>query len=307
MTLKAAPAPAVSASRPVEGVLWMLATGLCFVGVNGIVRHLGADLPAPQSAFLRFGWGVIFLIPALLPLWRQGFSRPVLVLFGWRGLAHSLAVIFWFYAMARLPVAEVTAIGYLNPMLVTLGAALFFGETLSRRRLLAAAIALVGALVILRPGLRSVTDGHLAQLAAACFFAGSYLLAKRLSQSVPAGTVVAMMSLTVALGLMPLALWVWVPVTASQVLWLGLVALCATAGHYCMTRAFTAAPLTVTQPVTFLQLVWATLLGAAVFGEPVDLWVLLGGAIIIAAITWITFAEARRKADPTDPAPGETP
>ena len=105
-------------------------------------------------------------------------------------------------------------------------------------------------------------------------------------------------SLTVTLGLLPLALWVWVPVTLEQFMWLGLVAGFATTAHYCMTRAFRVAPLTVTQPVTFLQLVWATLLGALVFGEGVDLWVILGGGIIIAAISWITFAEARERARP---------
>lgn len=281
--------------RPVEGALWMLATGLCFVGVTGIVRYLGTDLPAAQSAFLRFGWGVLFLLPTLGPTLRQGFAPATLRLFGWRGAVHTAAVIFWFYAMARIPVAEVTAIGYLNPVLVTLGAALFFGETLTLRRILAVVIALLGALVILRPGLREVTDGHLSQLAAATCFAGSYLYAKRLSQLAPATTVVAMMSLTVTLGLLPFALWVWVPVSLSQLLWLGLVAAFATTAHYCMTRAFTAAPLTVTQPVTFLQLLWATLLGALVFGEGVDAFVILGGAVIIGAISWITFSEARAR------------
>lgn len=293
--------------RPVEGVLWMLATGLSFVGVNGIVRYLGTDLPAPQSAFIRFGWSVIFLIPTLLPLLRRGFDRPVLALFGWRGLVHLTAVIFWFYAMARIPVAEVTAIGYMNPVLVTIGAALFFGEQLTLRRVLSVVIALAGAAVILRPGLREVTAGHLSQLAAATCFAGSYLFAKRLSQLVPASAVVAMMSLTVAVGLLPFALWTWVPVKLSQVLWLGVVAVCATSGHYCMTRAFKVAPMTVTQPVTFLQLIWATLLGALIFDEAVDIWVLIGGAIIIAAICWVTFAEARKRPDPREPLPSETP
>ena len=92
--------------------------------------------------------------------------------------------------------------------------------------------------------------------------------------------------------LAPFALWVWVPVGAVQVAWLALVAAFATAGHYTMTRAFAVAPLTVTQPVTFLQLVWATLLGALVFGEGVDAAVLLGGAVIIGAISYMTWREA---------------
>ncbi|MBU9697715.1 DMT family transporter [Rhodobacteraceae bacterium HSP-20] len=284
----------------------MLATGLCFVGVTGIVRYLGTDLPAAQSAFVRFGWGVVFLLPSLWVLLRRGLPAGTLALFGWRGVVHTAAVILWFHAMARIPVAEVTAIGYLNPVLVTLGAALFFGEALALRRILAVVVALGGALIVIRPGLREVTDGHLAQLGAACFFAASYLFAKRLSQLAPAGTVVAMMSLTVTVGLLPLAVWVWVPMTAAQLGWLGLVAGFATTAHYCMTRAFRAAPLAVTQPVTFLQLVWATLLGALVFGEGVDVFVLLGGAVIIGAISYITWREARIKRRAVTPAEAET-
>lgn len=292
--------------RPVEGALWMLATGLCFVGVTGIVRYLGTDLPAAQSAFVRFGWGVVFLLPSLWSLLRRGLPEGTLALFGWRGVVHTAAVILWFHAMARIPVAEVTAIGYLNPVLVTLGAALFFGEVLAMRRIVAVLVALVGALIVIRPGLREVSDGHLAQLGAACFFAASYLFAKRLSQLAPAGTVVAMMSLTVTVGLLPLALWVWVPMSWSQLGWLGLVAGFATTAHYCMTRAFLAAPLMVTQPVTFLQLIWATLLGALVFGEGVDVFVLLGGAVIIGAISYITWREAQVKRRPVTPAEAET-
>ena len=292
--------------RPVEGALWMLATGLCFVGVTGVVRYLGTELPAAQSAFVRFGWGVLFLLPSLWGLARQGLPAGTLRLFGWRGVVHTAAVILWFHAMARIPVAEVTAIGYLNPVLVTLGAALFFGEALALRRIVAVGVALVGALIVIRPGLREVTDGHLAQLGAACFFAASYLFAKRLSQLAPAGTVVAMMSATVTLGLLPLAIWVWVPMDVPQFLWLGLVAAFATGGHYCMTRAFRAAPLAVTQPVTFLQLIWATLLGALVFGEGVDVFVLIGGAVIIGAISYITWREAVIKARVVTPADAET-
>ncbi|MBC2837141.1 DMT family transporter [Gemmobacter straminiformis] len=284
----------------------MLATGLCFVGVTGVVRHLGTGIPAAQSAFLRFGWGVLFLLPTLLPMVRAGFPAGSLKLFGVRGLFHTAAVVCWFYAMARIPVAEVTAIGYLNPVLLTVGAAMIFGEKLALRRVLAVCVALIGALIVLRPGLREVTGGHLAQLAAATFFAGSYLIAKRLSQIVSAGTIVAMMSLSVTVLLAPFAWWVWVPVDWVQLLWLALVAAFATGGHYCMTRAFGAAPLAVTQPVTFLQLVWATLLGALVFGEGVDPMVLLGGAVIIGAISYITWREAVLKRAGVTPAEAET-
>lgn len=236
------PFATASLQRPFEGVLWMVLTGLCFAGVTGIVRHLGTDLPAAQSASIRFAFGVLFLLPVLLPLLRQPLPEGTLSLFLGRGLVHTAAVICWFYAMARLPVAEVTAIGYLNPVLVTLGAVVFFGEKLAWRQVVAVGFGFLGALIVLRPGLREVTGGHLAQLGAATLFAGSYLYASALSKIASAGMVVAMLSLTVTAGLAPLALAVWVPVSLTQVCWLALVAALATGGHYAMTRALSSGP-----------------------------------------------------------------
>ncbi|RUS63217.1 DMT family transporter [Pseudorhodobacter sp. E13] len=282
----------------------MLASGLSFVVVTGVVRYLGTDLPAAQSAFLRFAWGVVFLAPSLLTLFRVGIPAGLGRVIAYRGAVHTLAVTLWFYAMARIPVAEVTAIGYLNPVCVTLGAALLFGEKLAARRVIAIAVALLGTLIVLRPGLRAIEPGHWAQLGAAVSFAGSYLFAKSLSGKMPAGAIVGILSVTVTLGLLPFALWVWVPVTAAQVAWLAVVALAATSGHYCMTRAFAVAPISVTQPVTFLQLVWATMLGAIAFGERVDPFVLLGGAVIIGAVSYITWREAQLKRRAVTPGVG---
>ncbi|MFV0387012.1 DMT family transporter [Paracoccus sp. (in: a-proteobacteria)] len=282
--------------RDVIGIAWMLATGFCFVAVNGIVRGLDGALPAPQAAFIRFLFGLACLVPVLVPALRRGFPAPVWRLFATRGVLHVIAVVSWFYAMSRITVAEVTAIGFLNPIVVTIGAAIFLRERLAARRIVAVCVALLGALIVLRPGIRPLDPGHLSQVAASVAFGTSYLVAKRLSERVPAATVVAMLSLTVAVGLAPLALAVWVPPTPGQLFWLGLVAAFATLGHYTMTRAFAAAPLTVTQPVTFLQLVWASLLGVFVFHEPLDGWVILGGGTMIGAISYITWREAQNRA-----------
>lgn len=285
--------------RDLAGIGWMLVTGACFVAVNGIVRWLGGALPASQAAFIRFVFGLAFLGPVLIPALRSGFSPRIWGLLTLRGVLHVAAVIAWFYAMSRIPVAEVTAIGFLNPIVVTVGAAIFMGERLALRRVLAVGVALLGALVVLRPGLRELDPGHVSQIVASIAFGASYLVAKRISRDVSPAVVVAMMSLTVSVGLAPLAWAVWVPPTWAQIGWLGLVAVFATAGHYAMTRAFAAAPLTVTQPVTFLQLIWASLLGVFVFHEPVDQWVILGGAMMIGAISYITWREARLRARAT--------
>lgn len=292
--------------RDMTGILWMLTAGLCFVGVNGTVRWLGQALPAAEAAFLRFVFGLIFLVPLLVPALRRGFTPRIWGLFALRGGLHVVAVILWFYAMARITVAEVTAIGFLNPIIVTIGATLLMGERISWRRGVAILVALVGALIVLRPGLRVLDPGHISQIGASVGFGASYLVAKRLSETVAPSVVVAMMSLTVCVGLAPIAALNWVTPSLLQCGVLSMTALFATAGHYSMTRAFVAAPLTVTQPVVFLQLIWATLLGVLVFAEPVDLWVLVGGGVMIGAISYITWREARMRRVVVTPTPPVT-
>jgi drug/metabolite transporter (DMT)-like permease len=288
-------------NQPVTGVIWMVLTGLNFVAVTAIVKHIGNDIPAAQSAFLRYFLGLVFLIPMIRPILAAHLTKRQLKLFAARGVVHTIAVILWFFAMARIPIADVTAMNYLSPVYVTLGAALVLKEALPPRRLAAVIIALVGAIVILRPGFREIDQGHIAMLGTALMFAAGYLIAKQLSGEVSAAVVVGMLSITVTIGLAPFAWAVWVPVAWSDIGWLFLVACFATAGHYTMTLAFAAAPLTVTQPVTFLQLIWAVAMGALVFNEPVDGWVVFGGAIIMASISFITWREAlaKRRITPT--------
>lgn len=294
----------MSEQRPIFGILWMVATGLAFVAVNVLVKIVGPRLPAAEAAFLRFALGLVFIIPALPALRRMTITARQWKLISLRGFVHTLAVITWFYAMAHIPMAEVTALNYLNPVLVTVGAALFLGEKLAKRRIFAICFALVGALIILRPGAREIDLGHLAMLCTALGFAVGYLIAKQLSSEMPATMVVTMLSLSVTVGMAPFAAFVWVTPTMHELAMLLGVAFFATIGHYTMTRAFAAAPLSVTQPVTFLQLVWSASIGAMFFGEPADGFVLLGGGIIIASISFITWREAQARKRIT-PAPTE--
>ncbi|MGB1034261.1 MAG: EamA family transporter, partial [Primorskyibacter sp.] len=143
--------------------------------------------------------------------------------------------------------------------------------------------------------------GHFAMLGTAGCFALGYLATKILSGELPAAIIVALLSITVTIGLAPLAIMVWVPPTGFELGVLFGVACFATVGHYTMTLAFAAAPVSVTQPATFLQLVWSVALGALVFGEGVDLWVVAGGAVIVAAVSFISWREAvlRRRVTPS--------
>ena len=282
----------LQSARPVTAVLWMLLTGFLFVAVTATVKHVGNTVPAPQAAFMRYSLGLVFLLPMIRPMMRAGLAQGALKLFAFRGLAHSFGVMLWFYAMTQIPLAEVTAMGYFTPVNITIAAAIFLGEKLAVRRIFAIALALIGALIILRPGVREVSSGHLAMLANGVFFATSYLIAKIMADRVSAAVVVGWLSIMVTVFLAPFAYAVWVPVTWEDIGWFFLVAAFATAGHYTMTLALTAAPIAVTQPVTFLQLVWATLLGVLVFSEPIDAWVIMGGTLILASVSFITWREA---------------
>ena len=268
-------------------------SGLCFIGVYVGVKYVGTRLPAAESAFLRYALGLVFLLPFVRSLWREGLPSQVIKLGIGRAVLHTFAVTLWFYAMARIPIAEVSSMGYLTPIFVTLGAVLTMGESLALRRGLAIAIAIIGVLVILRPGFREVSMGHLAMLGTTLCFGISYLMAKRLTDLASADMVIALLSIGVTIGLIPLTIPVWISPTSSEVGTLFAVAIFAVAGHYSMTFAFRSAPLTVTQPVTFLQLIWAVAVGYLLFGENIDSFVVLGGAIIIGAVLYITLREAQ--------------
>lgn len=304
MTQSPATTPDIPAPthRPLVGVFWMLVTGACFIGVTALVKYMGPRLPSAEAAFLRYAMGLVFVLPILRSLLATPVSRRQWGLFGMRGFFHAGGVILWFYAMTRLPIAEVTAMNYLAPIYVTVGAAIFLGEKLAARRIVAVCLGLAGAAIILRPGFREISTGHLAMLLAAVVFAGSYLLAKVLADEARPVMIVTMLSIFVTIGLAPFAFAVWIMPTVQELLILAGVAFFATAGHFTMTLAFAAAPVTVTQPVTFLQLVWATILGVVVFAEPVDIWVVLGGMVILGSVTFITWREATLKQQVTPPA-----
>ncbi|KUJ76954.1 peptide ABC transporter permease [Ruegeria marisrubri] len=293
-------------SRPLAGMFWMLSAGISFVMMTALVKTMGTTMHPIQAAFLRYLFGLVFLIPALPAIMSTKLTRRHLTLFGVRGGIHALGVMLWFFAMTQIPLAEVTAMNYLTPVYVTLGAALFLGERLAFRRVAAVFVALIGAAIILRPGFREISAGHLAMLGTSLTLGGSYLIAKVAVGDVRPSVVVAHLSIWVTLFLTPFALAVWTPPNWSDLGILFLVACFATGGHYFMTLALQAAPVAVTQPVTFLQLIWATLMGALVFGEGVDVWVVAGGTLILAAVSFITWREAVLKRRAITP-PGITP
>jgi len=272
----------------------MVVSGLFFITMTGIVRHLGSDMNSIQAAFIRYFFGALILLPLLLRLKREDMTKARYGLHISRGLIHGIAVMLWFFAMARIPIAEVTALGYIAPIFTTIGAAMFLGEKMHTRRIGAVIIGFVGMLVILRPGFHVINIGAWAQLSAAPLFAVSFLISKKLTEHESTTAIVAGLSVFVTIALLPGAIMVWRTPTWEEIFWLALMALVATLGHITLTQAFRAAEITALQPVQFLQLVWATILGLVVFDEQPDFWTWVGAGIIIASATYIAHREAVR-------------
>lgn len=193
-----------ASSGNAKGIAWMFLAGLIFVIVTGSVRHLSATIHPIQLAFLRYAIALIFLAPVFWRGIRSYRNRPHRYgLHIARGLLQAVGVMLWFYAMANIPVAEVTALGFTAPIFATIGAALFLGEKLYMRRISAVLFGFAGAMVILQPGFKAIELGAIAQLAAAPLFAATLLIGKRLTETESNGTIVAALGLVVTIALFP--------------------------------------------------------------------------------------------------------
>ena len=278
-------------NQSIVGILWMVITTILFVGVTATVRYLEGEVPAPQAAFLRYAIGTVLLTPSLISLVKIRPEKPLFQKFVLRGLVHSIGVTLWFYAMSVMPVAEVTAIGFLTYIFVSIGACIFLKEKLHKHRLTAILLSFVGAMIILRPGFKIIENGQIGMLMATVVFTASYLIAKIVSKERSSSEIVAMLSIFTTIFLIPTAIYSWEPLSLKAFLILAFTALIATIGHITMTQAIKAAPMVVTQPILFLQLVWASMVGLFIFSEEFDPFVILGGTIIMICVCYVSYRE----------------
>jgi len=269
----------------------MVITTILFVGVTASVRFLDGEVPAPQAAFLRYLIGTLLLTPALISLIKVKPNKPLMKKFILRGFVHSFGVTMWFYAMSVMPVAEVTAIGFLTYIFVSIGACLFLNEKLHKHRLTAIIISFIGALIILRPGFKEIGNGQIGMLIATIVFTLSYLIAKIVSKERSSSEIVAMLSIFTTIFLIPTAIHSWEPLSINSLVILTFTAVIATLGHITMTKAIKSAPMVVTQPILFLQLVWASMVGLFIFDENFDPFVILGGTIIMICVCYVSYRE----------------
>jgi drug/metabolite transporter (DMT)-like permease len=281
-----------------QAILWTIAAGLAFTALNAVVRELTLQVPALQAQFLRYLFGLLVLLP--LVAW-HGPSRYRPQAVGGqfvRGALHTAGLCLWFMALPRIPLADTTAIGFTTPLFIMVGAWLFFREPMRWERWLATVLGFAGVLVVVGPRVDWSGQGpglyHLVMLASAPVFAASFLVTKALTRYESTGTIVLWQCLTITLMSAPRAWSVWQPVSVSQLLGFLVCGLLGSLGHYCLTRGIREADLSATQTPKFLELVWAGLLGWAMFSEVPSGSTLAGGLVISAATLWLARRESRR-------------
>ena len=270
-----------------RGLLWMVLASFTFALFMLIARIGADDLHVVQVAFMRYFMSLVLVLPVLARLGVARFWGLNLRLHGLRGAAHGLAVVGWFYALTQMPIAEVSAIGFTGPVFITIGAALFLGERVGVHRWGAVAVGLVGALIIIQPGVVPLNAGVLAMAAAVPLFAASDLFVKALVRTESPTVIIAVLNVILTVGMAPFAWWFWQPTDWRDWALAGGMAVFATFSHICMGKAFAAADVSAVQPARFLQLPWLALLGYLAFAEFPSLAAWTGAAVIIASVSYI--------------------
>ena len=282
-------------SPTTRGLLWTSAAGFIFSMLNALMRLLTQQIDPFQAQFLRYAFGLLVILPLV---WRGGLAnfmpRNMRDQFS-RGLAHTVGLCLWFTALPKIPLADMTAIGFTGPIFIMIGAYLAFKEPMHWERWVAVALGFCGVLLVVGPKL-SATGGwyHLMMLASAPVFAVSFLLTKAMTRYETPGVILVWQSITVSIITLPLALWVWAPLSGWQ--WLGFLVsgFLGSAGHYCLTRSFAAADISATQSAKFLDLVWSALMGFLLFADIPSQSTIIGGVVISSATLWLARRESNK-------------
>lgn len=291
----AAPRAAKRAALPdvIRGGLWMMGATGSWVFVAGIARYLTGEIHTFELVFFRSLFGAVFIMPWLMRVGIGVMFTGRIWMHFLRGLLGLSTIYLLFGALALAPLGDVSAIIVTRPLIAALGAVLILGEVATGRRWIATLIGLVGALIIIRPGMSSVSLGTALALVAVIGMATLSLVIKSLSRTEPPDTIVAwQMVVFTPISLIP-ALFTWTTPDWKQLILLVLMGMFGTLNQRCLTRAYAAADATAVLPFDFTRLPFAAVLGFILFGEFPGVWVWAGGGVIFACVLWMARLEAR--------------
>lgn len=277
--------PAGSARRlepQTISLLAVLASALLFVSMSTSVKWLQQHYPVTMIIWARY-----FFYALIVGLWRPRrlVELPKARHLGLQIARSALLLIATagqFIALGYLQIAEVSAIGFLTPLLVTALSAPLLGERVGALRWLAVGAGLIGALIVVRPGLGTM---HWASLVAVAFTIAYalYQISTRVVRDADPGITLLFGSLVGAAVMSAVVPFAWVTPTLPDLLLMGWVALVATSGHALIILALRHGEASLVAAFSYTQLLWALASGWFVFGTFPDAWTLTGAAIIVAS------------------------
>lgn len=273
------------ANRPLAAAGWMIGAIASFTAMAVAGRELSAALDTFEIMFYRSAIGLPLVAAALFAMkgWRGAATARPLAHAG-RNVIHFAAQNLWFYGVATIPLSQLVALEFTNPIWVALLAPLLLGERLTGAKLAAALLGFAGVLAIARPGGGALEWGHAAGLGAAIGFALTNMATRGLSRTDGMLCILFWMTLSqAAMGLicaLPGGL-AWPPPALAP--WVGAIGVLGLSAHLCLTRALALAPASVVAPMEFARLPVVAVVGLWLYGEPLTLALAAGAALILAA------------------------
>ena len=276
------------------GILMLCGSVLLFTLMDATGKHLTQHYPPAQIIWFRMAINLAIVLVVLAPRLRTVAKSTSPGLQIGRGLTQLASIALFFTAIQYIGLAEATAIMDINPVLITLGAAVFLGERIGARRIAGIAVALIGALIIIRPGAGVLHPAAILPLIGAFTYAAGAIMTRMVRGDSTATSI--LWSTTVAtLGVSLVVPFVWQPIAAEHLWAFGLMGLMGTFAQALLIRAFAMAEAAAVAPFGYTGLVWAALWGWLFFGDTPDRWTVLGATIIVMAGLYVWMREAREQ------------
>lgn len=278
-----------------RGTILILVYAAHFAGADVAAKFLARDINLFQILFLRYllSIGLIFPVVLYLGIGSLATTRPLL--HAGRSAISFAAQLLVYYALVHMFVADVTAIGFARPLFVTLLAVVLLSERVAWRRWAATTVGFIGVIVMVRPDASGIGPPALAAITATCMFGLALVLVRRYAtREAPITFIFYYHVAGLVLSAVP-ALVHWQPMTREQFLVVALIALLSTLAQTFGILAYSVGEASVVGPVEYFRLMFAALLGYAVFLEVPGPGTWIGAAIIIGSAVYITRHEATRR------------
>jgi drug/metabolite transporter (DMT)-like permease len=294
--------PAIEHRDARKGVLLMLGGLALFSILNGVVKAQAAIFPVNQIVFFRNGFGLLSLLFLMRLMGGMGLLRTSRPGAQFRqGLCFTGVLLFMFFAYRHMPLADATAISFLQPLLVVILSAPLLGEKVTLSRWVAVGVGFAGVLLMVQPSGNGSLIGAMAAGIATLFSAISLIQQRFLSRHEETLTIVFYTMLFSSLIVSPSLFFSWVWPTPLQLA--GLIAMGLASGfcQYVTTRAVFFAPVASVAPIKYTAMLWAIVIGYVWFGDVPTTPVLVGSSIVIAATLIILKSPSPRHNPAIDP------